>query len=111
MNDRDKLYVVHIAEAVERIRRFTETGRAAFMADDMIQSAVVRQIEIIGEAARNLSSELKSDEHSVPWRKIIGTRDRLIHGYAEVNLDGVWAIVERDLAELDHEVKRILGQV
>ena len=56
MNDRDKLYVVHIAEAIERIRRFTATGRAAFMADDMIQSAVVRQIEIIGEAARSLSN-------------------------------------------------------
>jgi len=110
MNDRDQLYVVHIAEAIERIRRFTAAGRAEFMADDMIQSAVVRQIEIIGEAARNLSSELKSDEHAVPWRKIIGTRDRLIHGYSEVNLDAVWAIVERDLTELDREVKRILGQ-
>jgi uncharacterized protein with HEPN domain len=110
MNDRDKLYVVHIAEAIERIRRFTAAGRAAFMADDMIQSAVVRQIEIIGEAARNLSSELKSDELAVPWRKIVGTRDRLIHGYSEGNLDAVWVIVERDLAELDREVKRILGQ-
>ena len=110
MNDRDQLYVVHIAEAIERIRRFTAAGRAEFMADDMIQSAVVRQIEIIGEAARNLSSELKSDEHAVPWRKIIGTRDRLIHGYSEVNLDAVWAIVERDLTELDREGKRILGQ-
>ncbi|MBI5910085.1 MAG: DUF86 domain-containing protein [Betaproteobacteria bacterium] len=110
MNERDKLYVVHIAEAIERIRRYTAAGRAAFMEDDMIQSAVVRQIEIIGEAARNLSSELRSDEQAVPWRKIIGTRDRLIHGYSEVNLDAVWAIVERDLAELDREVKRILGQ-
>lgn len=89
MNDRDKLYLVHIAEAIERIRRFAAAGRAAFMADDMIQGAVVRQIEIIGEAARNLSSDLKSDEHAVPWRKIIGTRDRLIHGYSEVNLDTV----------------------
>ena len=110
MNDRDELYIVHIAEAIERIRRFTNPGRAAFMADDMIQSAVVRQIEIIGEAARNLSSELKSDEHSVPWRMIIGTRDRLIHGYSEVNLEAVWTIVERDLAQLDREVKRILGK-
>lgn len=110
MNERDKLYVVHIAESIERIRRYTAAGRATFMADDMIQSAVVRQIEIIGEAARNLSSELRSDEQAVPWRKIIGTRDRLIHGYSEVNLDAVWAIVERDLAELDREVKRILGQ-
>ena len=110
MNDRDQLYVVHIDGAIERIRRFTAAGRAAFMADDMIHSAVVRQIEINGEAARNLSSELKSDQHAVPWRKIIGTRDRLIHGYSEVNLDAVRAIVERDLAQLDREVKRIPGQ-
>ena len=110
MNERDKLYVVHIAEAIERIRRYTASGRAAFMADDMIQSAVVRQIEIMGEAARNLSSELKSGEQSVPWRKIIGTRDRLIHGYSEVNLDAVWVIVERDLAELDREVRRSLAR-
>jgi uncharacterized protein with HEPN domain len=110
MNNRDELYIVHIAEAIERIRRYTVTGRAAFIADDMIQSAVVRQIEIIGEAARNLSGELRSDERAVPWKKIIGTRDRLIHGYSEVNLDAVWAIVEHDLAELDREVKRIVGQ-
>lgn len=110
MNERDELYVVHIAEAIERIRRYTAAGRAAFMADDMIQSAVIRQMEIIGEAARNLSGELRSDERAVPWKKIIGTRDRLIHGYSEVNLDAVWAIVEHDLAQLDREVKRILGR-
>ena len=110
MNERDELYVTHIAEAIERIRRYTATGHDAFTADDMIQSAVIRQLEIIGEAARNLSGELKSDERAVPWKRIIGTRDRLIHGYSEVNLDAVWSIVESDLAELDREVKRILSR-
>ena len=110
MNERDKLYIVHIAEAIERIRRYTTTGHDAFMGDDMIQSAVIRQLQIVGEAARNLSGELKTDERAVPWKSIIGTRDRLIHGYSEVNLDAVWAIVERDLPELDCEIKRILGQ-
>ena len=81
------------------------------MADRKTQSAVIRQLEIIGEAVKNLSTDLTAGEATVPWRQIAGTRDRLIHAYFSVDLDSVWSMVEQDLPTLREEVKRILGKV
>ena len=79
------------------------------MADRRTQSAVVRQLEIIGEAVKNLSAALTVREGGVPWRQIAGTRDRLIHAYFKVDLDAVWAMVERDLPILRANIMRIQG--
>jgi len=76
----------------------------------MVQSAVIRQLEIVGEAVRNLSGELKARETMVPWRDIAGTRDKLIHGYFSVNLDVVWNVVVQELPSLKQHVRRILSQ-
>ena len=81
-----------------------------FMADPKTQSAVVRQIEIIGEAVKRLSPDLTAAEKSVPWRQIAGTRDRLVHAYFKVDLDAVWAMVEQNLAPFKENVRRILGK-
>ena len=70
MNDRDRLYLQHIVEAISRIERFTADGRTAFMADEKTQSAVMRQLEIIGEAAKRISDPLKQSAPDVPWREI-----------------------------------------
>lgn len=110
MNARDELYLAHIVEAVAAIERFTSGGRAAFFANDMVQSAVIRQLEIVGEAAKHLSAELTQREAGVPWKQIAGARDRLIHGYFRVELDAVWVMVERDLPVLRENVRRILGR-
>ena len=75
MIERDRLFLRHIAEAIDDITQFTAEGRAAFMSDRKTQSAVVRQLEIIGEAVKNLSRELTGSEPNVPWRLIAGTRD------------------------------------
>lgn len=109
MNARDKLYLGHILDAIAAIERFTQSGRDTFFADDMVQSAVIRQLEIIGEAAKKLSAGLVQGEPAVPWKEIAGTRDRLIHGYFTVDLNAVWVMVERDLSRLRGEVRRILG--
>ena len=69
----------------------------------------MRQLEIIGEAVKNLSPALTVSESSVPWRQIAGTRDRLIHGYFKVDLEAVWAMVEQDLPTLRKNVERIRG--
>ena len=110
MTERDARFLEHILTAIARIERFTATGRAAFFADEMIQSAVVRQIEIIGEAVKKLSTAAVSGETSIPWRAIAGTRDRLIHGYFDVKLEVVWNVVERELPVLKQGVLRILGK-
>ena len=109
MSERDDLYFEHVLRAIALIERFTAGGREAFFADEMVQSAVIRQLEIIGEAARNLSSEMKARETMVPWRDIAGTRDKLIHGYFSVKLDVVWNVVVQELPSLKQHVQRILG--
>ena len=77
------------------------------MSDRNTQRAVVRQLEIIGEAVKQLSSETTACAPGVPWRLIAGTRDRLIHTYFSVNLDAVWAMVEQDLPLLRHQVEQL----
>ena len=110
MSERDELYLEHVLGAIALIERFTAGGRAAFFGDEMVQSAVIRQLEIVGEAVRNLSGELKARETMVPWRDIAGTRDKLIHGYFSVKLDVVWNVIVRELPSLKRHVRRILDQ-
>lgn len=110
MSARDELYLVHIIEAIAAIERFTVSGREAFFVNEMEQSAVIRQLEVVGEAVKNLSAELVEREAGVPWKQIAGARDRLIHAYFRVDLDAVWVMVQRDLPTLRENVRRILGQ-
>ena len=110
MSDRDWIYLTHILEAIADIQCFVaDGGKTAFMSDRKTQSAVVRQLEIIGEAVKNLSAGLTASEPGVPWRLIAGTRDRLIHAYFKVDLDAVWSMVEQDLPALHDHVARIRG--
>jgi uncharacterized protein with HEPN domain len=107
VSERDRLFLGHILEAIADIESFVVEGRASFMADRRTQSAVIRQLEIIGEAVKNLSPELTRRESGVPWRQIAGARDRLIHAYFKVDLEAVWAMVEQDLPTLRADVQRI----
>jgi uncharacterized protein with HEPN domain len=109
MNERDRLFLGHVLDAIAAIESFTVEGREAFMLDLKTQSAVVRQIEIIGEAVKNLDAALIAREPAVPWRQIAGTRDRLIHAYFKVDLDAVWTMVSQDLLTLKANTQRILG--
>lgn len=110
MNERDPLFLRDILRAISAIERYTEAGKDAFFANELIQDAVVRRLETMGEAARNVSIGLRDAEKAVPWKLMIGTRDNLTHGYFKVDLDVVWAIVEHDLTPLKREIARILGQ-
>lgn len=109
MIERDGLFLQHVLDAIGEIESFTTDGQRGFMSDRKTQSAVMRQLEIIGEAAKNLSAPLTARETAVPWRQIAGTRDRLIHAYFKVDLDAVWSMVEQDLPALRDNVRRIVG--
>lgn len=74
--------------------------QAAFLASPLHQSAVIRQITIIGEAANRVSQGFQAAHPEIAWSNIIGMRHRLVHGYDEVRLDQVWAVVQRHLPEL-----------
>ena len=108
MNERDALFLSHVLAAIDDIAAFTADGREAFLTDKKTQSAVIRQLEIIGEAVKRLSPQTTAAGPSVPWRAIAGARDRLIHGYFSVDLQAVWAMVESDLAPLRAEAARLL---
>ncbi len=107
MTDRDRLFLGHIVAAIDDIAAFTTEGREVFLRDRKTQSAVIRQLEIVGEAVKRLSAELTTAHPDVPWRQIAGARDRLIHGYFTVDLDAVWAMVERDLPVLGSRIRHI----
>lgn len=110
MTERDGLFLTHILAAIADIESFTSEGRSSFMSDRKTQSAVVRQISIVGEAVKNLSPALVASEPAVPWRLIAGARDRLIHAYFSVDLDAVWSMVEQDLPVLRENVRRIIDR-
>ena len=81
-----------------------------FFETELLQDAVIRQLEIMGEAASNLSDDLRLSNPQVPWRQIIGLRNRVIHAYFEVNLQIIWEIIKGDLPVLKQEMKRRLKQ-
>jgi len=101
MPERDeRLYLDDIVRAIDRILGYTAEGRDAFFADSRTQDAVIRNLEVIGEAIRGVSPATRAHHPAVPWKQIAGTRDRVIHGYFTVDLEIVWEIVEKELAEL-----------
>lgn len=104
----DGVYLAHIIDAVQQIQAYTEgMDIKEFRAARMVQDAVIRQFEIIGEAAKNLSSEFRDRHGSVPWKDLAGFRDKLIHQYFGVDLATVWLSVEADVPVLLEELRRI----
>jgi uncharacterized protein with HEPN domain len=88
---RDEDYLEHIQDAIAKIGRYTDrVEEADFMADELLQDGVIRNMEVIGEAVTKLSPTLKAKHGDIPWVEIAGMRNRLIHGYMEVNLELVW---------------------
>jgi uncharacterized protein with HEPN domain len=95
-----RVYLDHIAQAIARIKAYVAVSKKAFLADAMRQDAVIRQFEILGEAANRLDESLKAARPEIPWRQIVANRNRLVHGYFQVNLEVLWATATKDLAAL-----------
>jgi len=82
-----RLYLIHILESAEKVEDYTRKGRDAFMDSPMTQDAVVRNFEVIGEAVKQIPDHLKQEHPDIPWRRIAGLRDVLIHQYMSVDLE------------------------
>lgn len=108
--NRDKtVYLRHIADAIGRIEEYTrEIGEQTFRDSTLIQDGVIRQLEIIGEAVKQLPESFCCQYSHIPWEDIAGTRDMLIHHYFGVSLDEVWMTVQRDIPVLRAEIVKIL---
>lgn len=104
----DEVYLRHILDAIEKIESYTSIGRDTFMSASHWQDAVIRQLEIIGEATKRVSKDLRSQYGQVPWRRIAGLRDVLIHDYMGVDIEAVWEITQSSLQVLKGHVQVIL---
>ena len=109
MSKRGDLELVgDIKEAVRRINSYIKkTNYSKFLKDTKTQDAVVRNLEIIGEAVKNISKDLKKEYPKIQWRKLAGVRDRLIHNYFGVNYDVVWVIAKEELPEIILQIEEL----
>jgi len=102
-------YLEHILVETEYLLKTAKPlTLAGFLADETLQRAFVRSLEIIGEAVKNLPDDLKASHPDLDWRRMAATRDRLIHGYFSVDFELVWDIIQNKIPPLDAGVRRIL---
>jgi uncharacterized protein with HEPN domain len=107
----DQLYLKHILDASDKVGTYVAVGYEVFVSSSHWQDAVIRQLEIIGEASKRLSKQLCSRHSDVPWRRIAGLRDVLIHDYMGVDIKAVWEITQKDLPPLRLRVESILREL
>jgi uncharacterized protein with HEPN domain len=102
-------YLEHILIETEYLLKTSQAlSLGAFLADDTLQRAFVRSLEIIGEAVKNLPDDFKVRYPNPDWRRMAGTRDRLIHGYFSVDFELIWDIVQNKIPPLHADIRRIL---
>lgn len=108
----ESVYLRHILDAIGRIETYLQgIDEANFLQLTLIQDGVIRQLEVIGEAVKRLSEELRAKHPLVPWQDIAGMRDMLIHGYFGVDLGKVWLTAQDDLPPLKAEVTEMLKDI
>ena len=105
----DGLYLHHMLERCRRITRFIRPGREAFLASEELQDAVIRNLEVIGEAAKRVSADARGRLASLDWKAICGMRDVLIHDYIGVDLDEVWNVASSRIPELQAALEQFLA--
>ena len=103
------IFIEHILENIENIDNFSkEISKNDFFKDKLRQNAIIRAIEIIGEAVKNLPDSFKNKYPNISWKEIVGTRDKMIHNYFGIDLDTVWEIIKEDIPKLKKDIKQIL---
>jgi uncharacterized protein with HEPN domain len=109
LGDKERLW--HVLKAIESIEGFCkEVDEFAFQNNYMLQLAVVKLLEVIGEASAKISRELKEEFAQIEWPLIVGSRNVLVHQYFAINYDIIWEAVENDLPKLKKDITKILSQ-
>jgi uncharacterized protein with HEPN domain len=105
----DKVFIEHILISISAIESYIhDTNKKQFLQNRMIQAAVIREIEIIGEAAKNVGRETRNKNQNIPWKQLAGMRDKLIHHYFGVDPNLVWNTVQQAIPSLKEEMKNLL---
>jgi len=104
----DLLYIDHILDCIRKINSYINgLSLKEFRTNEMIQDAIIRNIEVLGEASKKISHDTKETYPNIPWKEISGMRDKLIHDYLGVDVDVVWKTVKEDIPVL----KRLIGGI
>ena len=105
----DKLYLIHIAECIERIESYVSgVDKEAFMNSSFVQDAVIRNLQIMAESSQRLSDRIKQAQRKVDWYKIVGFRNVLVHDYLGVDMETVWNIIEKEIPALKKAIHAMM---
>ncbi len=103
-----EVFLEHILESIGLIENYTaDKSFSDFIKSVQLQDSIIRRIEIIGEAVKNLPADIKNNYPEVPWKKIAGMRDVLIHEYFGIDLELTWQVVQKDIPELKRDILKI----
>jgi uncharacterized protein with HEPN domain len=104
----DLAYIEHILDCIRKINEFSNgLTFKEFKTNEMVQDAIIRNIEIIGEASKKISKDIKQTYYKVPWKEIAGMRDKLIHDYLGVDVSVVWKTIKEDIPALERFIREI----
>ena len=99
--------ILDMLEAIERVEKYARRGEEAFRSEELIQVYILHYLQVLGEAAYKLPSEYRSKHPHIPWPSIVGMRHVLVHDYFDVDLDLVWAVVEKELPTLKLQLQKL----
>lgn len=109
MKRSSKLFVVDILESIELIEKYTKGATdKKFLDDDALQDAVIRRLEIIGEATKNIPLEIKQENQKIPWEQMAGMRNVLSHEYFGITMKRIWDATQKDLPKLKRQIEKLL---
>ncbi|HLG19080.1 MAG TPA: DUF86 domain-containing protein [Bdellovibrionota bacterium] len=109
MKKDDRVYLLHIRDAIHQILTYAKDGRDFFRGDKKTQDAVIRQFQVLGEATKKLSAQFQNSHGEFPWKTMAGMRDKMVHEYFGIDLELVWDVVDKELPNLETKINQLLA--